>query len=279
MMTLKTVANIFHTVVFQDTYGTATLNGCLLPYTDSKRSSEISMRRILEVLPDVVLPEQLTLTEVSTGQVFILSAGSYDFWDSSVIRRKIPVTPVYNSYSVQTIAQVLAGAGGSLGVYASPSYIRKINIQGQSDYADGFSIFFSPYYSFPSGVIVYRDGEYYRLRQSTYADGLGFNVAEAVLLDSPVQAQSIKHITDYDPETESSTTSQKSVKTFVEPYDLDHSHIVIGFKEMGDGDQAVSVLKTDATMSVGDIVGISGRVIAVVDNGSVWTCQVRRNQL
>lgn len=279
MITLKSVANIFHTEVFKDAYGTATFKGCLLPYADEKRSASAAMRRILEVLPEVSLPDKMTMQEVSTGQVFLLSVGSFDFWNSSVLRRKIPVIPVFNNYNLQSIAQVLSGSGGVTGVYIDPNYVRNTAIQGQSDFLGGFELVFSSYYSALSGTIVYRTGEYYRLRQDTHIDDLGFNVAEAVTLSDPVQTQTVVSETGYDPESESSNTDTKSVSTFVEPYDLDHTRKVIGFQEAGEGDLSVSVLKSAVTVKIGDTIGPTGKVIAVVDNGDIWTCQVRRNQV
>lgn len=275
MMSLFDVAESGNTELFRDTFGTATFYGQVLPFVESVRSGPSSKRRVLEVTPSVVLPEKKTITDVASGQVYLLSSPSYDWWHGEVLAVKYPILPVEGVHAVRTVEQVLTGSGGDSTVYVDPAYVRRVTAEEQSDYFGGYLLYFSSYYSMTAGTVVNGSGRWYRVRENSRLDDIGLGVAEAVELTSPVVNTSVTRRI-LDPVTDTTTDTVTAVTAFVEPLYLNFRHESLGYIKIEEGDKAVSVLKSVVpTLVRGDKIGTDGLVMVVKSSGNCWTAQVR----
>jgi hypothetical protein len=278
MMTLQQAARFFDDQTFTDTNGTSTFLGQILPFSDSVRSGAATRRRILDVAADVTVPDKKTVTEAA-GQIYILAAENRDYFRGEVIRSKYPVIPVTDTYSLRDIGQVLAASGGTTGVYVAPSYIRRVSAEDQADYTGGFMLYMSSYYSVVAGIIIYKSGDYYRVRATSHTDDIGFAVAEAVYLDDPVSTATVQQKgTVRNPATGNynDPAALTDIDIFSEHIDLDYHHEALGFVDLAAGDLAISFLKSAvSTITPGASVG-DYLVKAVSDHTTFWTIHGRK---
>jgi len=278
MMTLKDLARLSDDEVFQDTYGTAVFNGQVQLFNESVRSGPASLRRIIETAPEVAIPAKRTVTEVSSGQKFILATGSADWYKGTRIAVKYPALPVVRPFDILTVAQVLAGTGGTLGIYALPSYIRRVVLEESSGYLGGYEIVYSPYYNFlPAGTVFRGGGQWFKTRETSREDDIGLGVAEVVELDGPLQTTTYKDNTSkYDPGTDSYVgVTPASVQVFVEPLALNFKHEILGYVKPQPGDLAITVLKTAApALTAGDTFD-GFQVLSVTSVDGTWCAHAR----
>jgi len=280
MMTLKEASRFFDDHVFTDTFGTASFKGQVLPFTDSVRSGESTRRRILEVGSTVVIPDERTVTETS-GQVYIIAADNPDFFKGDTIRTKYPILPVSITYAIRTPGQILSASGGVTGVYAAPSFVRRVSFEEHSDYAGGFEMYLSSYYSITPGKIFHgSDSKYYRTRVASRVSDVGFSVMEVVEIESPIGSVTVQQKTGtvINPVTDDYTaaTPITGVAVFVEKIKLDYQHEALGYVELKAGDRAISFLKTVvSTIKVGEVVG-DYVVKSVYDGTDYWTVHGRK---
>lgn len=281
MMTLFDIARSQDTEVFRDTYGSSEFHGQVQLFNESVRSGPSARRRIIETAPDVVIPVQRTVTEVETGEIFVLAYGSYDWYRGMPITAKYPVLPVATTFSIKSVEQVLSGAAGITPVYAEPSYIRRVILEDQSDYPGGYEMLYSSYFHpIPSGrIFISSGGLYYRTRENSRRDDIGFGVSEVVELTDPIKTLAYySNTSKYVPGTDAFTgVTPVNVTAFVEPLALDYRHEVLGYVKIEAGDLAVSVLKSAVTaLRVGDKIG-TYTVLSVESVGNTWMAHARRN--
>jgi len=276
MMTLTDAAGFFNDQVFTDVFSSATFSGQVLPFPDSVRSGSSTRRRILDVAPGIVMPNQRLVT--TAGQVYIVADANLDFFHGETIREKYPILPVDNQYTLCTVGQLLAGSGGTTGVYVSPSYFRRLTFEDQSEYSAGFSLYLSSYYQIPAGGVVYGNGEYYRTREISRIDSIGLGVAEAAELVDPVSAVTIQmYSQSHDPVLDSypALTPVTNVPVLTEHISLDFQHESLGFTEVRAGDKAISILKSAADVNINDLIG-KYKVLSKTDLDTWNTCHCRR---
>ncbi len=278
MMTLADASRFFDDQTFTDTNGTATFAGQILPFTDSVRSGASTKRRILDVDSDVTIPIGNTITEAS-GRVYIVASVNEDYFQGDVIRAKYAIAPVSDTYAIRTIGQTLGSAGGTTGVYALPSYIRRVIFEEQSGYSGGFEIYMSPYYSAVQNMILYGNGRYYRTREKSRIDDVGFTVVEAVEIDDPISTVTVQQKgTVMDPATDDYVAAAPitGVSVFMEHIEVNYLHEALGFVRLEAGDRAISFLKSVVTtIDVGEMVG-DYLVKAVSDEDTAWTVHGRK---
>ena len=278
MMTLQQAARFFDDQTFTNVYDTSsTFSGQILPFSDSVRSGSSTRRRILDISSDVSISSEYIIQE-DNGQVYIVAAGNEDYFLGNVIRVKHPVVPTNTTYAVRTIAQVLAGSGGLTGIYVTPSYIRRMVLEERSDYDGIFSLYLSPYYSVSAGHIITDGSKYYRARESSRLDDIGFTVAEAVEVTDPISSVTVqRYSTVFNATTDAypALTPLTGISVFTEAIVLDFQHEALGYAELEPGDKSITMLKTDvSSINVGDWVG-SYKVLAVSNLTGVWTIHGR----
>lgn len=278
MMTLHDVARYADTVVFTDSHGSTTFFGQLLLFNDSTRSGPATKRRILDVGPDVTIPTRKTITEALTGVTYIVSVPSYDYYNGTPIRAKYPVTPADGQVHIRTIGEVLANSGGTTDAYADLTYLRRVILEDQSAFEQGFDVFFSRYYSIARGTIIKWDGKYYRTRQDSRPDEAGFTAVEVAQIYDPVKTWTFQAKgTTYNATNDNFTppAAVTNVSVFVESAFLDFVHEALGFIKIEPGDKAVSFLKSAvAAPAVGDSIG-AYKILSVSDNSTFWTIHGR----
>lgn len=280
MMSLHDAARAFDNVVFQDAYGSATFLGQVQLFNESVRSGPASRRRILEVGPDVVIPARKTIIEQATGQTYLVAEGSPDWWDGTVIAVKYPILPATQQYAIKTVQQILLNAAGIAGVWAEPSYIRRVILEDRADYHGGYEMMYSSYYNpISPGTIFVGTDKWYRVRENSREDDIGLGVAEVVQLQSPVATLSYSAKGGkYDPETDTFIgVTPVNVSAFVEPLVLNFEHEVLGFVKPEAGDVAVSVLQSAVSaLAAGDRIG-DYVVLSVGAGTGIWVGHCRRN--
>jgi hypothetical protein len=279
MMSLHDVARYADTVVFQDAHGTATFFGQILLFNDSTRSGPATKRRILDVGPNVSLPTRKTVVESLTGVTYIASIPSFDYYNGAPIRAKYPVTPADGQIHIRDIGQVLTNSGGVTDAYADLTYLRRVILEDQSSFEQGFDIYLSRYYSVDRGIIIKYDNKYYRTRQDSRPDEAGFTAVEVALIHDPVKTWAFQSKgSTYDPVDDdfSPPAAITGVSVFVETIFLDFVHEALGFNKLEPGDKAVSFLKSAvASVSVGDKIG-DYQILSVSDNSTFWTIHGRK---
>jgi len=277
MISLKQAARAFDDQTFSDVHGTTSdFVGKLLPFNDSTRSGPATQRRILDTSVDSVIPTEREI--VSGGIVYIVAHRNVDFFKGEIIRVKYPVLPAAGTYFIRTISQVLAGTGGTPAAYLMPMYIRRAIFEDQADYAGGYIIYGSSYYSIHSGEIISDGSQYYVAREDSRVDEAGFGAAEVTDLVDPLQSLDVVlNSASYDPVTDSYTpTTLPSVSVFVEHYSLDFKNVALGFEGIEAGDKAISMLKSDvSSIKPNDRVG-DYAVRSVRDRGDYWTVHGRK---
>lgn len=276
MMSLKDAARVFETNVFTDTYGSATFKGQILPYPDSVRSGAPTRRRILEVAPEVVIPTRRTVT--CNGVHYIVSFGSNDLFNNQVIRVKYPILPVDTSYNIRSIGEVLANSGGTSG-YMAPSYIRRVVLEDNSAFDGGYEIYLSTYNTVPRGHIVVGGGRYFKAREASRTDDIGFAVFEATELITPVSTMTFQaQGGTYNPtnDTYNPPAAISNVSVFIEHSILDFEHEQMGYVKIEEGDKAISFLKSQVSaVKVGDRIG-NYQIMGLDDRSTYWTTHARR---
>ncbi len=276
MMNLSDAARVFDTVIFTDVNSTATFKGQILTFSDSVRSGSSTRRRILETDPETTIPDERTVT--SNGQAYVLASNNDDLFNGESIRSKYPVLPVDTQFVIRTVGEILSASGGTTGVYVGPSKVRRELFEDQSDFASRYEMYFSSYYSAAVGAIFYGGGNYYRTRETSRVDDIGFGVAEAVHVEDPIsQATVLTYGSTLDPVTDSYVeTSTASVDTFTEHISVNFQHEALGFVPLEAGDRAISFLKSQvATVTPNDKVG-DYLVKAVSDETTFWTVHGRK---
>jgi len=278
MMTLTQASRFFDESLFTDSYGSATFYGQILPFADNTRSASSATRRVLDVAPSVSIPSKRTVTESASSNKYIISYKASDFFQGDEIRAKYPVLPVSTQYNIRSIDQSLASSGGVTDAYMSPSYIRRNILEDNSDYLGSYEIHFSSYYTITQGQIIHGGGKYYRARENSRIDDIGFGAVEAAELQDPIQTYIFQGQGDtYDPATDSYNTPAAitGVVCLVEHVTMDFQHEAMGYVEMEHGDKSISFLKSVVTaVKVGDKIG-KYRIESVMDHSTFWTVQGR----
>jgi len=228
------------------------------------------------VAPGTDIPDERMITSV--GQVYIVADANIDMAQGEVIRVKYPIVPVDKQYTLSTIGQLLAGSGGTEGVYVYPAYFKRVSFDDQSEYLSGFSLYLSSYYQVPANGVVHGNGEYYITRDASIEDSIGLETSEAVELIDPVSSVTIQmYSSSHDPVTDSYPALAPIVgaSVFTEHIRLNFQHEAMGFSEVRAGDKAISVLKSVADVDVNDLIG-DYKVLSVTDLDTWNTCHCRR---
>jgi len=296
---LSSTVTRFSTEEFHDAYSASTtFMGRIEPYSESKNPGVSSQRRILEVAPDVVIPNTLVIMD-SVSQPYIVAddnrnpwinseewnnnilfntgADTSDYWKGSVIRKKYPVMPTTTCGSLGTIGQLLSGSPEAESVFCYPYFTRRDSLaEEQSDFLGGYDLYFPNIYQISAGDIFNVGDVYYRVIMDNAVDGVGFLLAPAVKLETPAQTFDIEVSgSTYDPVTDSySSSSYLSVDCFVEPLSEDYKFVTPAFEKVEAGDKAISVLKSDVEVQINNLIG-GYRILSTRDEGSYITCHCR----
>ena len=277
-MRLKDTVSMFSTETFIDVFDSSTsFIGKVNPFAEVSNSGVSSQRRILETPVSEIIPPGRVIVSPSE-ETYIVADINHDYWHGEVIRHKYPILPVDLMGAAGDIGTTLSAAQPDLQVYAFPYFVRReINEVERSDFLSGYEIHFSKVKSFLRGDIIQLNNDFYRLKTDTWLDGAGFSVAQAVKIENAVQSFDLSTSRNvYDSVTDSyGGTATSGADCFVEELEQDYEFVTVSFTGVEAGDKAISVLKTDATMTVNDLIG-SHRVLGIRDFADYVTCQCRK---
>ena len=277
-MRLHDTVKRFCTETFEDATNPAvTFKGKVNPFSEVTNSGESAMRRVLETEPTTVIPAS-KVVKGPDGRTFILSKRNIDYWDGTPIRYKYSMVPVFEGGAYGSIGEILAGTPEIANVFGYPHFVRReILDQEMSDYLSGYDIYFPDTVNLKRGKIYLTEsGTYYHLRTDTSVDGIGFLVAQGLKIEDPIKALDISIVSgSYDPVTDSYPRNPAiQVTVFVEPMIKDYEFVNPSFEDVEPGDKAISVLKSDITVNVNDMID-KYRILSIRDMGDFVTCHCR----
>lgn len=278
MMSLRSAAKFFNHNLFQDTHGSDMFSGQISPYADSTRSSPSSNRRVVSVAPPITSPDRKTVTDISSGTIFILGDYISDFFYGEEIRRKFPAIPVTDQFTVRTIAQTLEGSGGITDAYVAPTFIKQVDVGDSAFKHSSYDLYFEKDLDVKQGDIVHGSGRYYLAISGGRVDDIGFGIVRAVELDSPLSSATFTSKSgELDTDTDEFTkTVIPAVDVFVEHQLFSYEHESSSFADTAAGDKAISFLKSVvATAAVGDTIG-DYTILSINDEGSSWKAHGRK---
>ena len=247
------------------------------PFNDVANTSTTARWRIFEVLPGTYMGSSGVVRSVQEGHSYIVGLRNVDFWRNTEIRHKYPAAPVDFGGVIGSPAVMLddtqAGASVSIALYF---VARDAVKEEKADYFNRVEVFM-PAASDPAkaGDILLADEVYYRFITDMLSEGAGFNYAQAVAVPDPIQYFDIIHADTYDPVGESTTAqTYLNVKCFVMSLYKTYDWVSPAHPEVLPGDVSISVLKSDAAISVGDKIG-DYSVVSVADRGVYYEAHCR----
>jgi len=278
-MRLQNTVKKYCTEKFYDWFAPNTeFYGKINPYAEVTNSGVSAMRRVLETLPEPLIPDSRVIVDV-TGRIMIVGSRNIDYWQGEPIRYKYSTIPTTTLGSVGNIGAILEGTPSHLNVHGFPYFVRReLNDLQMSDHYSGYEIYVPKIFSFTRGnIYLVEDGTAYRYKTDTWIDGIGFCVGQAVKIEGALQSFDITTTgRDYDPVTDSYIeTLVPDVACFVEPMSEDYDFVTPAFEEVKQGDKAISVLKSDVNVKVKDRIG-PYIVVSVRDYGTWVTAHCRR---
>lgn len=270
MISLKEAAAVFNKAVFTDINSENEFVAQLLPFNDSTRSGPTSRRRIMETAPEIVVPD--VVIQVATSEVFLTALPSNDYFKRELVRRKRPIIPADENYSVKSIEDILTAAAG-VTEWGALNYTRREVLEDSSDYLGGYSIVLPSHVTIIAGQYLIHGSNYYRAMADSHVDELGFTVVELVELPDAVQTLDITVKGVYDPITETSPEVVTQALCVVEERTKSYENTRMDAIKIQDGDYTV---KTLHVCEVGDTVGLFDIIHKRVD-GSINTLHCRRS--
>lgn len=250
MMTLYEAARVFDNTPFTDLGSVTTYYGQILPFQDNVRSGLTSTRRILEVDPDVVVPE--AIINVPTGEVFIVANPSYDQYLGSNIRAKYPIVLSEAQYTLKTPRQVLESSAG-VDTRASVHYNRREPLTESVEAVGGFLAIVPASVSASAGNFLTVSGDYFRVLEDSFLDPIGLPTFEVVRIPDAIQTLTITTGGTFDPATETIVGGSSDPSLcIVEPRDKSFEFMRGDALKTESGDVSIHTL---GSCEVGDTIG------------------------
>ncbi len=279
-MRLSDAAAYFDKTVCADAFAPATtFYGQLDLFDDSKRDGATVVRRVLSVAPSVTLPARRVL--LIDGGYWIVGQSQDDHWAGAALRRKYVMQRADGAATYRTVAEELAGAGGTA-TYGAKLWVKDTK---EIEISSALSPFYSVYLPSPeapvAGQVISLAGRLHMVR-GTYKTAAGFLAAEASELDAAALVAGVTYTAEsaYDPATDTYTASNTTVNVLKIRYQDDYAYLGQADEKYAEGDCRAYVRKTQiATAKAGDRATISGTawvVMSVADEGSCWGLHLRR---
>ena len=232
--------------------------------------------RQLSTAPEVVIPARGAVR--IDGDVFLISHASVDYWKGRPIRLNY-VTQGADGLAVLTsIEDALAGTAG-VDAYASAEFSRYLPEGADSSkYPPQYELFLAESETVAADSLVGLNGVWYLVKES-YLSASGVRVALANMLAEPVFEVVSFASNTYDPVTDTTMATTTLHKILRVKWAEHYTYLSIGTETYERGDQQVFMLKA-ATPKPSDVLTLSDgawRILAVQDEGTRWSCHVRRS--
>jgi hypothetical protein len=277
-MKLAAAARRFDGQVFADAYNpSTTLQGQFGLFDDSTRDGMTIERRIISMRPENTIPTRRTLTH--DGITWLIGDSQRDYFKGRAIRHKYVAHQATELATIRTLAQALAGTGGT------PAWAARVWVKGSkeveisSDVVDAFNIYFAPNETITEAMLVQIAGRWHILR-AVYPSSAGLLVALADELPDPVVTTAAFTLKTYNPLTDTSTATTPTVAALRIRWQSHFSYPVQGAEGYKPGDTVLVVLKSAVTPKVGDAVTVAGtdyRIDAKLDEGTCWSLHLRHD--
>lgn len=275
-MNLHNTVSKFSTVACTDPYGAGTaFSAALRKFSDSTNSGPASRRRILVTAPAVTMFSTKVVTANSVN--YIVGGANKDQWRGSTVRIKYPLIPADLTFQAATVYQVLTSTIPSRLLYMAPSYAKGSVLDSESSAVhSNFYVICSQYETLSKGMILKQGSKYYRIKNTPYLDDAQFQVAEATLLDSPLQTLTFIKKAGYNPATDTITNgSTASIAAFVEDAYLFYDHTSERYESLKPGDKNITIAPASAP-AAGDLIGTYSVLSIDTVSGPAYSCHCRR---
>lgn len=278
-MRLADVAKYFDKTLCADAFTPATqFYGQLDVFDDSKRDGATVVRRVLSVASDVSIPARRVLTIDS--QPWIVGQNEDDFWAGEVLRRKYVLQRADGAASIRTVAESIAGAGGTA-TYAAKLWVKDQKEVEQSSSMTGFfNVYLPTYESVDKGSIIVLSSRLHLVR-NTFVSAGGFLVCESDELEADaVAAATYKGHSAYDPATDTYTEGSVAVTVLRARWQADFDYTSEASPKFVRGDELVYVRASEVAAPAAQdkvtVDGVTYVVLAVRAEGTSWALHLRR---
>jgi hypothetical protein len=278
-MRLSTAASFFDKTVCADAFAPATtFLGQLDVFDDSKRDGATVLRRVLSTDPSIALPARRVL--LIDGVYWIVGQNQDDHFNGAAIRRKYVIQRADGSVQIQTVAEAIAGAGGTA-TYGAKLWVKDLKeIEVSSKLTAYFNIYLPAPEAPTAGQIITLAGVLYMVR-GVFKSAAGFLAAEVSELEAgAVAAATYSSAGAYDPSSDSYTPVDTPVTVLNMRWQDDYTYTGEASPKYAEGDRKAYVRTSEiAAAKAGDRVTIGGvvwTVLSVETEGACWGLHLRR---
>lgn len=289
MMKLSKVAAYFNKTRFTSAYDPAVaFKGRLLAFDDNSRDSLSTERRIMSVVPGVIVPPRRVVA-VGTDK-WIVGNGTSDFHGDDVLHQK------YVLHRADGIAQVATFAHALMGVWTQSMFAGRLWMKDLKEPEESSGLYHT-YQLFVAATEDLRDttrvgtafdgteynvlvkmlGKWHLVRNVIDSAG-GFQIAVVDELPEPVVVDAQFSTMTYNRLADKKVATTKVVKGINLRWQTNFTYLSEYSPKFVEGDCQLVVLKVDVTPSAGDEVSYLGRkfkVVAVIDQDPVLCLHLR----
>lgn len=278
-MRLHNAAKRFDDSVMYDAYTDALVGKGQLDPTDIFKLDGASVRRrIISVAPDTVLPTRRAVA--LGGRVYLIGEPSTDEWMGTPIRTKYVLHQTPGTATIKSFAEALADLPGRV-MYASREWNKDVpDQQNSSNFFNDYHIFISNTETVAAYELIDIDGQWH-ICHAVHPSLSGFiDAVSHEIIGTGFETVSVTSNT-YVPATDSYTSSTVSAKVLRLRWQEHYKYLTMAQENYVRGDETVVVLKSawPAVKPSDEVVMSDGpwRVLAVVDEGSVFMLHTRRD--
>ncbi len=275
-MKLSSAARVGDTQLATDAYGAETLMLGFDPLSYSKIDGTNVTKRMVSAAPSVVMPTRGVI--VIDGKQYLVGHGAPDYWNGQTIRVNYVIQGADGLANLTSIASALANSA-PVTAYVAVVFAKYLpDIADSSRYPPQHQIFLAGSEDAIADSLIELDGVFYLVKQSYLSTG-GLRIALSNIVDEPCFETVTFESRLYDPLTDAYVTTGSSVRIFRVKWSEHFTYLSKGSEPYERGDQQVFVLKATSPKP-SDVLTLSDgnwRVLAVLDDGAVWSCHVRRS--
>ena len=277
-MRLHLAAQHFNRMPCNDGYTGAFLyNGQLALFDDSRRDSESSERRIIELAPELSPPARKVIE--AHGVRYILGHGFADSALGSVIRRKYiahEAPSLSTWYTLQQLCQNTAGVQA----WAAKAWVKDSKeIDESSDMIGVNHIHMSTSEAVAPTNIILFDGAYHIVRKTTKGPAGTLVLTCDEVPEPAIETATLKQGA-WDPINETMATTNTSVRTLRLRWQSLFEYRDAAAHNFKPEDMQVVIAKSVATPAIGATLTMSDgdfQIDSIMSETGVWVCKVARH--
>lgn len=277
-MRLHAAAKHFNRMPCNDGYTSAFLyNAQLSLYDDSKKDTEGTERRIIELAPELSPPARRVVE--AHGVRYILGHGFDDSALGSIIRRKFVAHEATHLATFYTLAQICANAAGT-SAWAARAWVKDSKEIDESSKMVGMNhLHMATSEAVGETDIVSFDSVYHIVRKITKG-AAGTLILDCDEVPAPVVENATLKTGTYNPITEVMATTTATVRVLRLRWQSLFEYRDIISPTFTPEDMQVVIAKTVATPAVGASLAMTGGdflIDSIQDGTGVWICKVARH--